>query len=399
MREVSNTRILVVGGGLGAFRVVEQLRRKGSAAEITVLAGEAHLPYDRPPLSKQLLRGEIETTQFPGIADLDANWLVSTRAVSLDLGVRTIGTGDGRTWPYDILILAPGGRARSLPNLQAGQGVHALRTIEDAYAMRASLTPGKRLIVIGGGFIGCEIAASARHLGVAVDVIEALPAPLLRVLGPLGAEKVEALHRSNGVGIHTRASVEQALRDASGAFCGVRLDDSSQIVGDTVVVGIGMEPEIEWLAGSGLKLDKGIVCDASGQTSAENVYALGDAAQWWHDLAGQHRRVEHWTSTADQAATIAANIARATSDPVTMLTAAPYFWSDQFNVKIQGIGFVDPADEVTELTMRDRTVLLYSREGIVRAVVGFSIPGAVMRMKPLIERHATIEDAIGLLQP
>lgn len=394
---MSDRAILIVGAGLGAFRVADQLRRRGYSSRITVLGAEHHLPYDRPPLSKQVLRGEAASSEFPGIEELEVEWVLGTRALSLDIAGKSVLADDGKSYGYDTLVLAPGGRPRTLPHLGTGPGMHVLRTIDDAVALRESIRSEGQLIIIGAGFIGCEIAASARQIGASVDLVEALPAPLIRVLGPSAAAKVSALHSKQGVRLHTEATVEQVLRNAEGRVCGVRLADGTEIEGDNLVVAIGISPETEWLSGSGVELQDGIVCDNTGQTSVANIYALGDAAQWWHDLAGEHRRVEHWTTTADQAAAIAANIAQDAVNLPESLTAAPYFWSDQYDIKIQGIGFIDPAATVDELSIRDRTVLLYSRDGIVRGVVGFSIPGAVMRTKALIERGAPLQEAIDLL--
>jgi 3-phenylpropionate/trans-cinnamate dioxygenase ferredoxin reductase subunit len=397
MPDMSKENILIVGAGLGAFRLAEQLRRRGCTSAITVLGAEAHLPYDRPPLSKQVLRGENESTPFPGIEALGVEWVLGRRVKSLDASSNCVTTDDGKSHSYDTLILAPGGHPRTLAQFGSDDHIHVLRTKDDAIALRASIRPGSGLIVVGAGFIGCEIAASARQLGAEVDLIEALPAPLIRVLGPAAAAKVATLQEQQGVRIHCGAGVAQVARNADGRLCGIRLDDGREIAGDAVIVGIGIIPDIDWLAGSGLVLRDGIVCDNGGRTNITNIFALGDAAQWWHDLAGGHRRVEHWTTTTDQAAVIAANIMGDPAEPAAKLTAAPYFWSDQYNIKIQGIGFIDPTDRVDELTVKDRSVLLYSRDGVIRGVVGFSIPGAVMRMKALIERGARLEEAINLL--
>lgn len=389
--------VVIIGAGLGALRVAEQLRQRGHRGPITVLGGEPYLPYDRPPLSKQVLRGERDTSEFPDVGRLDVRWILGARAVSLDVNRNIVHADNGQVHGYNVLVLAPGGRPRTLPGLDMGSGIHVLRTIDDALALRESIRTNGRLIVIGAGFIGCEIAASARQLGSAVDLIEALPAPLVRVLGPDAAAKVTALHEAHGVRLHVGATVAGLLRYPDGRVRGVRLGDGSVIDGDNVVVGIGIVPDVAWLAESGVQLQDGILCDSSGQTSVPNIFALGDAAQWWHDLAGKHRRVEHWTTTADQAAVVAATIMQGQSEAPTNLEAAPYFWSDQYDVKIQGIGFIDPCDRVDKLSIRNRTVLLYSRDGLVRGIVGFSIPGPVMRTKPLIERRATVHEALDLL--
>jgi len=390
--------VVIIGAGLGAVRVAQQLRQRGHRGPITVLGAEPHLPYDRPPLSKQVLRGEADTTTYPDTDRLDVRWVLGTRAVSLDAASSKVLSEDGRAYGYDALVLAPGGRARTLPGLEVGSGVHVLRTIDDALALRAAIRASKRLIVIGAGFIGCEIAASARQIGSDVDLIEVLPAPLIRVLGPAAASRVTDLHAAHGVRLHVGATVAAGvLRGSEGDVRGVQLGDGTVLDGGDVVVGIGISPNVEWLTASGVELQDGIVCDCSGRTSVPNIFALGDAAQWWHELAADHRRVEHWTTTADQAAVVAATITQDETGAPAELRDAPYFWSDQYEIKIQGIGFIDPSDHVDELSIRDRPVLLYSRNGIVRGVVGFSIPAAVMRTKPLIERGAPVSDAIDLL--
>lgn len=388
--------VVIVGAGLGAMRVAQQLRQRGHRGQITVLGAEPHPPYDRPPLSKQVLRGESDTTAFPDIESLGVRWVLGTRAVSLDVRLNIVRADDGHSYGYDVLVLAPGGRPRTLPGLDVGAGMHVLRTIDHALVLRESIRTNGRLIVIGAGFIGCEIAASARQIGAEVDVIESLHAPLIRVLGAEAASKVAELHQTNGVRLHVDATVTGILRSPRGRVCGVRLGDGSVIDGTDIVVGIGIFPEIDWLAGSGVELRDGIVCDSNGRTSVMNIFALGDAAQWWHHLVGVHRRVEHWTTTADQAAVVAANIVPDQAEAPAELVAAPYFWSDQYDVKIQGVGFIDPSDKVDERRIRDRTVFLYSSDGVVRGVVGFSMPAAVMRTKPLIERQAPVKEAIDL---
>jgi 3-phenylpropionate/trans-cinnamate dioxygenase ferredoxin reductase subunit len=396
---VGERRVVIVGGGLGAYRVAEQLRKLGHQGTITVLGAEVHRPYDRPPLSKQVLRGERDSTAFADTDRLDVRWVLGSRALSVEVDSREVASDDGRVVSYDTLVLAPGGRPRTLPGIEVGSGVHVLRTIDDAQAIRESMRSRKRLVVIGAGFIGCEIAASARRVGCDVDLIEGLAAPLIRVLGSDAASRVMDLHNANGVRMHLGATVDCVLRDESTSVRGVRLGNGSIVEGRDVVVGIGIVPEVDWLVGSGVEIGDGIRCDGNGRTNVDNIYALGDAAQWWHPLAGGHRRIEHWTTTADQAVVVAATIMSPEADAASALTAPPYFWSDQYDVKIQGMGFIDPSDDVELLRVRDRDVLLYSRDGILRGVVGFSIPAAVMRTKPLIERRATVGEAVDLLTP
>jgi NADPH-dependent 2,4-dienoyl-CoA reductase/sulfur reductase-like enzyme len=290
---MSANEILIVGAGLGAFRCSQQLRQRGYRGSITVLGAEQHRPYDRPPLSKQVLRGERDSTTFAVAQPLDVNWVGGCRAVSLDTSSREVICGDGRVRIYDALILAPGGRPRMLPGVSRGAGVHVLRTIDDALAIRTSMNASKHIVVVGGGFIGCEIAASARRQGFEVDLIEGLALPLRGVLGPQAASRVTDLHEAQGVRMHLGAAVEEVVRDEAGNVCGVRLGDGTFVAGRNVVVGIGIVPDVDWLVGTGIELGDGIRCDGNGRTSVPNVYALGDAAEWWHPLMKECRRIEH----------------------------------------------------------------------------------------------------------
>lgn len=386
--------VVVVGAGLGGLRTVEQLRRQGFAGRLTLAGAEPHAPYDRPPLSKQVLRGDSDdTTLATDLAALDVDVRLGRRAVALDGAGRTVEFDDGERLAFDVAVLAPGARPRTLPGAADRPGLHVVRTIDDARRLRAALTGASRVAVVGGGFIGCEVAASARTIGVDVALVELLPQPLIRVLGPTGAQVVTDLHRARGVAVHAGTGVAEVLGD--GRVEGLRLDDDTVLDASEVVVGLGVVPDVDWLAGSGVELDDGIRCDAGGRTSVEGVYAVGDAAQWFQPLAGRHRRVEHWTSAVDQAEVVAANIAAGA--PVRELDAVPYFWSDQYDVKVQAIGFVDGTHDTTVLTPGGRTVVLYSADGVLRSVVGFSAARHVMRLRPLVAAGAPVSEAVDLL--
>jgi 3-phenylpropionate/trans-cinnamate dioxygenase ferredoxin reductase subunit len=243
--------------------------------------------------------------------------------------------------------------------------------------------------VIGGGFVGCEVAASARALGAEVDLVEILPAPLFRVLGAAGAAIVTALHRENGVRLHTGVGVAEVL--GAERVEGVRLSDCTVISTPEVVFGLGVTPEIDWLRASGMHLDDGITCTAGGRTSVLDVFALGDAARWRYPLNPDHRRLEHWTSTADQARVVAANIIDGGS---AELPDVPYFWSDQYDLRIQALGFIDPADDIELLEPEaGRKILLYSHGGLLCAVVCFNASRWVMRMRSHIAAQAPVDHA------
>lgn len=385
--------VVVIGAGLGGLRTVERLRSNGFPGPITLVGAERHAPYDRPPLTKQVLRGERDSTTLRAdLDDLDARLLLGRRATALDPAARGVVLDDGSALRYDSIVLAPGGRARPLPGAAPRTGLHVIRTIDDALALRAAVSPGSKVVVAGGGFIGCEVAASLRAADVRVDLVEALPHPLARVLGEEGGRCAEELLVRHGVRVRTGLGVREVL--GADRVTGVTLTDGTELPADQVVAGIGLVPELDWLDSSGIEVDDGIVCDAAGRTSVPNVYAVGDAARWRHPGLGEHRRVEHWTSTVDQAGTVAAVLTGRTD---AQLDEVPYFWSDQFGVKIQALGFVDPGDTAHRVEPGGRTVLLYVRSGVLRAVVGFSAAKQVMRLRPLIAAGASLDDAVSLL--
>jgi 3-phenylpropionate/trans-cinnamate dioxygenase ferredoxin reductase component len=389
------TDVVIVGAGLGGLRTAEGLRRRGFAGDITMVGAETHLPYDRPPLTKQVLRGERDTTVLRDELDsLGITALLSSRAVALDAGQRELRLSDGRVQPYDSLVLATGAVPRVPASFRRLPGVHVVRTIEDAHRLREAARKGRATVVVGAGFTGCEVAASLRPLNLAVTLVELLGAPLQRVLGPEGAAIVTSMHAARGVGLRTGAGVSQILgRDR---VSGVRLDDGTIMEADDVVVAIGVAPEVEWLADSGIALDDGITCNDRGETNLPGVYAVGDAAAWWYEAVGAYRRVEHWTTAVDQAAVVAHNITAPNAPQ--RLTQLPYFWSDQYDLRIQALGFVDPADAVLAAEPAPgRTVLLYTRDGAVRAAVGFGAARWITRLHPVIAASGAAEEALRLL--
>jgi 3-phenylpropionate/trans-cinnamate dioxygenase ferredoxin reductase subunit len=387
-------RIVIVGAGLGGLRVLEGLRAAGFRGPITMVGAERHAPYDRPPLTKQVLRGELTATALcADYADLDVDLRLGRRVVALDSDRHRMTLDDATELDYDVAVLAPGAQPRVPPGMSPRPGLHLMRTIEDALALHAALATGASLAVVGGGFIGCEVASSARGLGCAVTLIEALPAPLIRSLGAQAAAQIQALMLEHGVEVITGVGVSELL--GTDHVEGLVLADGRRIAATEVVLGLGVTPDIGWLDGSGLKIEDGIVCDAVGRTTQPDVYALGDAARWWHPLAGEYRRIEHWTNTVEQAAVVAAAIGSA-AEPAAH-DSVPYFWSDQFGLKIQALGFLGTADDIRTLTVGAKTVVLYGRDGVLVGVLGFSAARSVMRMRPLIAGRATIGEAQALL--
>jgi 3-phenylpropionate/trans-cinnamate dioxygenase ferredoxin reductase component len=375
-------RVVVAGASLAGLRTVEALRRLGYAGSITVLGAEPHLPYDRPPLSKEVIAGkwDAERTALrkPGsYAELGAEWRLGTPATGLDVRGSAVLCGEERV-PFDALFIATGCTPRRLPGAPL-EGVHVLRTIEDAHAIRRAFDAGARVAVVGAGFIGGEVAATARGRGLPVTMIEALPAPLERQLGAAMGARVVALHRDHGVDL--RVGVGVAALEGHGRVERVRLADGSLVDADLVVVGIGVTPNTGWLAHSHVALSDGVVCDAHCRTNVPGVYAVGDVARWHHGGYGEHLRIEHWTNATEMADAAAAALL-AGSGEAPPYSPVPYFWSDQFGVKMQLAGRALPGDAVSLVdgSLEERRfVALYRREGKLTAVLGWNRPRIVMQ--------------------
>jgi 3-phenylpropionate/trans-cinnamate dioxygenase ferredoxin reductase subunit len=373
-------RIVVVGAGLGGLRTVERLRHRGYQGQIVLLGGERHLPYDRPPLSKQMLRAEVEPFWLrPGndFSALDVTVRIDDPAVELDVERGVIVTRGGEV-AYDAAVIATGAVPRRVP----GVGGLVLRTLEDAGQLRASLAPGCRLGVIGAGLIGCEVAASARAIGAEVAVIDVLAGPLIRVVGPKVAGLVAELHAERGVTLH----LGTGITGVSGRR--LTLQDGTEHEFDVVLEAIGAAPDTAWLAGSAIELDDGVDCDADGR-AAPNVYAVGDAARWGG------RRSEHWTNAGQQADHVAAVILEQERPAADVA----YWWSDQYDIKLQGLGQPGADDdvEVVRWGPKSRPVAVYSAGGRLTGVVGFSAAGAVMRLRADIAAGADVNEILDRL--
>jgi len=390
--------VTIVGASLAGLRAAETLRRDGFDGPITLIGDEAHEPYDRPPLSKQVLAGDwepdrIALTPSDKLADLDLDPRFGATAAGFDLASRTLrltgGQTEGETLEVDALLIATGARCRTLG--EPREGVHVLRSLDDCLALRADFDAAPdRVVVVGAGFIGAEVAATARTRGLDVTVVEALPAPLIRVLGPEMGEVCAAVHRDHGVDLRTGVGVEGF--DGAGRVERVRLTDGSAVDASVVVVGIGVVPNTEWLEGSGLALDDGVVCDAAG-LAAPGVAAAGDVARWPNRRFGEVMRVEHW----DNAAAQGAHSARALLGAAEPYEPVPWFWSDQYDRKIQLAGHVRPDDEVRVVAgsvAERRFAALYGRGGRLMGALGFNRPRHVMRYRAMIEQGAAFEEAL-----
>ena len=367
------------------MRAAETLRRGGFDGPLTIVGDEVHQPYDRPPLSKQVLAGtrSPEHATLDVEPGLDAEWRLGVRATALDLDRRVVVLGDGDSLPFDGVVLATGAEPRRIPGWPDElEGVHVLRSLDDCLGLRAALDAGpRRVVVVGAGFIGCEVAATARSRGLDVTVVEPLPAPCIRGLGEEMGGFVADLHREHGVDLRLGAVVEGV--DGDGRIERVHLADGSTIEAEVVVVGIGVSPATAWLEGSGLRLDDGVVCDSTC-AAAPGVVAAGDVARWDHPRHGSIR-VEHWDNAVEQGVhagqTLLAHLGGGTGEP---FAPVPWFWSDQYDRKLQLAGrpSADSSVEVVEGSIEERKFLAtYSSGGEVVAALGVNMPAKLMRWR------------------
>lgn len=428
--KMSGGSIAVVGAGLAGLRACEGLRDRGFEGRITLIGEEPHLPYDRPPLSKQFLAGDwgldrvtLRSGDQLAPLSLDLRLGPSCRVVSLDLATRRLSLADGDCVTFDGLVLATGSAARRLPGISGLPGTYVLRTLDDAVALREVLgRPSARLGLAGAGFIGLEVAATARRMGAEVTVVEPLDVPLGRVLGPVAGGACELMHREEGVRFHLRTVIEAvdvgsagpAGEGAAGVDPGplrCHLSNGHLLEVDALLVGIGAAPSVAWLDGSGLEAGSdGVRCDEL-LVAAPGVVVAGDLARWpapgpraLRDPA-ETIRVEHRTNAAEQGEVAARSLLAdlgwiaAGADDEPPAYAVPYVWSDQYKVKIQVLGLPRPDDEVIIVEgdpAERRFLALHGRGGRLAGVVGFARPRHVMSLRPLLQRNATLEAAKAL---
>ena len=417
---VTPNRIIIVGASLAGARAAHSVRAAGHDGPLTLIGAEPHLPYDRPPLSKEFLTGD----QVPGSLaldpdgaydELDVEVMLSTHAVGLDTEARTVAIapaagGIAETVPFDGLVIATGAAARPLPGVGNLSGVHTLRTLDDAAAIREGLIAGARVAVVGGGFIGSEVAASAAARGCEVTVIEAAPAPLVRGLDIDMGTRVGALHGQNSVELRLGVVVDDVL--GTDRVEAVAMADGSRIAADLVVVGIGVVPNTAWLEGSGLQIDNGVVCDATLCCGPPGIYAVGDVARapngWlspWH--GDSPVRVEHWTAAVEHGMAVGRNlVAPAEAQPYN---SVPFVWSDQYDARIQIAGHPDADDYVEVLVGSAEADLAagsadsgrsflagYRRDGRLSAVMALDSIRPFVRFRRLLASHPTWDEALEL---
>jgi NADPH-dependent 2,4-dienoyl-CoA reductase/sulfur reductase-like enzyme len=391
--------VVIVGMSLAGLRAAETLRREGFDGRIVAIGGESHLPYDRPPLSKELLAGEAEPEQIvlrkQGVDDLELDWRLGARGVALDPRACEVELHDGERIGFDGCVIATGATPRRLPNQPNLEGVFVLRELDDALALREMLHARPKVVVIGAGFIGAEVAATCRQRGLDVTLLEMLPQPMVRGLGSELGSVIAAVHRDHGVDLRLGVTVESIDGDGEGQVQSVRLGDGSRVDADVVVVGVGVVPATSWLESSGLAIDNGVVCDPSC-LAAPNIVAAGDVARFPNELFdGQLMRLEHWTNATEQGV----HAARRLLGHLDAFAPVPFVWSDQYDRKIQAVGVIaaDAAVHVAHGTLAERQfVALFGQRDRIVGALGFNRARNVMQYRRLISERASWETALEL---
>lgn len=388
-------RIVVVGASIAGFHAVEALRAEGFEGKLTLVGAENVLPYDRPPLSKAAL---IDTVAESDLLLRPPDWYtergidlrMGCAATRLDVGHRSVQLADGTSLRYDGLVLATGSTARVPTGIAGDAGtIQVLRTARDSARLREGLAAGSRLVVIGAGFIGLEVAASARTRGADVTIIELGPAPLAAVLGTEVGEWFARLHERHGVSIRCRESVRAIEATRSGWR--VHLNGGAALTADVVLAGVGAEPATRWLDDSGLDmLAGGVVCDGRLRTSAPGVVAAGDIAHWYNELFGEHMRVEHWTTAVEHGRFAGLSLLDAIDEPYS---APPYFWTDQFTARTRTVGRVRGAERVRIQQADDESlVALYERGGVLQGAVCVNAPRALLTARQAVVAGARLTE-------
>ncbi|MEU8125331.1 FAD-dependent oxidoreductase [Spirillospora sp. NPDC049024] len=389
-----HTRIVVVGASLAGIRAVQTLRNEGYVGELSLVGAEPHLPYNRPPLSKNVLTGDDDVA-LPGGDQFDATWLGGRRAVRLDATDRTVVLDDGSELGYDGLVIATGARPRRLAEDQmALTGVHVLRTIDDAKALRTALAyKPRQVVVIGGGFIGGEVASAVRAQGMDVTLVESGPLPMIGVVGRQVADWLAEHHRRNGVDLVTGVRANRVEGGPDGRVAAVHLSDGRSVPADLVIAGLGVEPNTEWLDGSGVQVQDGVLTDDKlFALGFPDVVAAGDVARWPHRLFGDDPvRVEHWANANEQGAWAARNLLRGPSGAEPFVEVAG-LGTRVHGKRIQWAGFPTLADQSTIVAgsvEESRFAVAFSRDGVLVGAATVNYPKELNRLRGAIAAGAT----------
>lgn len=403
-----STTAVVVGASLAGMTAARTLRVEGHEGPIIVIDPDRFAQYDRPPLSKQFLGSDMEPDRImlqSARADLGLDLRLGTRATALDATARVLSVqgpdGTLDTIAFDSMVIASGASARHLPDTQGIRGVHVVRTVDDSLTLRAELDARpNRVVVIGAGFIGGEVAATCRGLGLEVTMIEAMPVPLEHALGAAMGEVCAQVHREHGVDLRLATGVDRLVTDESAPggprVTGVVLTDGSSVEAEVVVVGIGVRVNTDWLEGSGLTLDNGVVCDQT-LLAAPGIAAAGDIARYHSALFDRSFRIEHWEhAIAGGEAAARRLLAEQRGEPGVVFDPVPWFWSDQYDRKIQLAGRPEATDTAVVVhgsTDEFRFVTMYGREGRLVGVLGMNRPRHVITLRELIAAGTPFDEA------
>ncbi|GAA4044738.1 FAD-dependent oxidoreductase [Arthrobacter methylotrophus] len=388
--------LAIVGASLAGLSAARAARAQGFCGRLLIIGDEQQRPYDRPPLSKEFLAGKIGVQHLLLEAEgteaedpLQAEWLLGSPARSFDAATGTITLGDGRAVVADGVVIATGASARTLPELAGLANVFTLRTLQDAQDLAPELVAGSRLLVVGAGFIGAEVASTAKSLGMDVTIVCKSHMPLS---GPLGSEMaavLATLHGMNGVELLCDTGID-SYYSYEGNVTGVRLSNGQYRSADVVLLGIGAVPNVGWLAGSGVELDDGVTCDSMGRTNVPGVVAVGDCAAWFDARSGRHHRVEHWSDAQERAALAVTGLLDHSAAPLPL--NVPYFWSDQYGVKLQFAGHARDAErvEIEAGALEDHSFLaVYYRGDEPVGVLGVNQPRLFTRWRRQLNASTT----------
>lgn len=389
--------MVLVGGGVAAWRSARELRRSGYTGCLIVVGGAVPLPYDRPPLSKDFITRGLDPAEIALIGPEELKKLrVEQRhdrvAVQLDVDLSTLILDDGEQIRFDALVISTG-TAPVKPDIPGVRlpGVHTLRDLSDATAVRHLLAARPKVAVIGGGFIGCEFAASCRELGLQVSIVETNSLLLERQMGTHFARFVTALHQDAGVDLHCGAPGVRIIGDQHVA--GVLLQDNSTVSADLVVMALGSTPRDAWLSDSGIPISDGVCVDEWGWAGANGVYAAGDVASWYSTLLNRNVRVEHWTTAVEQGRAVARNILGHTVTPL-QFNQVPYFWTDQYNMRAQLVGFATKTETVCKGPTNNSFAVLYAHERRLVGVLAINWPRLALLARQAV-RSAGDTDTAG----
>lgn len=399
------TNVVVVGASLAGLHTIKALRRHGFTGQITCIGDERWPPYDRPPLSKEVLAGSrgFESTRLCSrseIDDLHVEWLLGTPAQYLDCDQHAVHLASGRSISFDRLVVATGASPVNLAGAALLPRCFTLRTLDDAIALRAAALEAQHVAIIGAGFIGLEVAATLSST-TRVEVVEAAPYPLARTpLGESFGRYLWRMHEEHGVALRCDTRVDRLNDDSDPAQSGVVLADGSLLQADLVLVAVGIRPNTAWLDDSGLVLDDGVVCDEYGRSSVDDVFAVGDVSRWFAPNMGRHIRHEHWSVAIDQADIVAKYLLTRTDAEAPIRREAPYFWSDQYGTRTQYAGHASAGDTIGRLTAVSGSLpaWVYSREGVITAALTNGQARLFTQLRRAVREQACLADVIQSLK-